>query len=179
MLDIFIPEDELFDSEKRIFKKTKSITLHMEHSLVSLYKWEAKFHKPFLESEKDPFEMLMYFECMVTNKNVDPVYLTVLSEKDIKTIDSYINESMTATTIQNASHTTGKREIWTAELIYYYMIMYGIPFECQKWHLNQLLMLIRVCTIKNSPEEKMTKEEIMKQNKRLNQERLKKFNTTG
>ena len=178
MLDIFIPENELYDSERRVFIKIKPVTLRMEHSLVSLYKWEAKFHKPFLESDKTPAEMLEYFKCMTVNKNLDPVYFNFLTSDDVLMIDSYMNESMTATTISNVPN-KGKGETWTAELIYYYMIVNGIPIECQKWHLNQLFTLIRVCSVKNGPQEKMSKSEIMRQNKELNAARLKKYNTKG
>lgn len=179
MLDIFIPENEVYNSEEEKIKQIKSTVLHMEHSLVSLYKWEAKFRKPFLESEKSPYEMLEYFKCMTINKNLDPVYFDLLTKNDIIAIDSYINDPMTATTITNAPRKPGQKESWTAELIYYYMIANGIPFECQKWHLNQLFMLMNVCSIKNSPQEKMSKEEIMRRNRELNEARKKKFNTKG
>lgn len=178
MLEIKVKETEQFDEEKNEFFKTKSQTLKLEHSLVSVSKWESKWHKPFLSStEKSNEEIFDYIRCMTINQ-VDPLVYFALSQENIDAIQRYIDDPMTATTIKEMP---GKRnnEIVTSELIYYWMVALEIPFECEKWHLNRLLMLIKVCNIKNQPAKNMSKREIYNQNRMLNAARKKKFHTKG
>ena len=152
----------------------------MEHSLVSLSKWESKWKKAFLsKKEKTYEETIDYIRCMTVTQNVDPDVYKYLSAENIKQINEYINDPMTATTFSESKQSGGNHEILTAEVIYYYMIASNIPFECQKWHLNKLLTLIRVCSIKNQPPKKMGREELLKRNNALNAARRKKFNTKG
>lgn len=180
MLEIVIPEKELWDESKEEFTYTKAQTLRMEHSLVSLSKWESKWKKAFLsKKEKTYEETIDYIRCMTVTQNVDPDVYKYLSAENIKQINEYINDPMTATTFSENKQTGGNHEILTAEVIYYYMIASNIPFECQKWHLNKLLTLIRVCSIKNQPPKKMGREELLKRNNALNAARRKKFNTKG
>ena len=180
MLEIVIPEKELWDEAKEEFTHTKAQTLRMEHSLVSLSKWESKWKKAFLsKKEKTYEETIDYIRCMTVTQNVDPDVYKYLSAENIKQINEYINDPMTATTFSENKQTGGNHEILTAEVIYYYMIASNIPFECQKWHLNKLLTLIRVCGIKNQPPKKMGREELLKRNNALNAARRKKFNTKG
>lgn len=182
MLRITIPTKEYWDAGKEEFVTIKGQTLQLEHSLVSLSKWESKWGKPFIaNSKKDDKtyeELLDYIRCMTLTQNVNPdVYLNITPEI-IEEIRDYIDAPMTATTFNDRS-AAGSREIITAEIIYYWMITLNVPFECQKWHLNRLLALIKVCSIKNAPSKKMSKSEILSRNRALNAARLKKFNTKG
>jgi hypothetical protein len=179
MLIITIPATELFNDDTQEFIQTKEQTLQLEHSLVSLSKWESKWHKPFLSKEKKTVaETLDYVKCMTITQNVDPDVYNRLSGENITTINNYIDAPMTATTFSN-TNTSRSREIITSELIYYWMISLNIPMECQKWHLNRLLTLIRVCNVKNTPPKKMSGKEIMNRNAALNAARRKKLNSKG
>lgn len=180
MLEIVIHGGEFFDDGSGRFIQVKDQTLKLEHSLVSLSKWEAKWHKAFLSREaKTVEESVDYIRCMTITQNVNPdVYLAV-TPQILKEVSAYIDASMTATTFPPDSKGRGSREIITAEIIYYWMICENIPFECQKWHLSRLLTLINVCRVKNAPQKKMSRKEIMTRNRALNAARRKKFNTRG
>ncbi|MCF8018194.1 MAG: hypothetical protein K9L62_02225 [Vallitaleaceae bacterium] len=179
MLTITIPEIELFDDVKQEFTSSKAQTIQLEHSLVSLSKWESKWLKPFLSKEKKTAtESIDYIKCMTITQKVDPEVYQYLPKKILDEVSDYIDAPMTATTIKSEK-TNGSREIVTSELIYYWMIALNIPFECQKWHLNRLLTLINVCDIKTRPPKKMNKKEIINRNKALNAARRKSANTTG
>lgn len=180
MLQLTIPASEQWDEAKQEFVNTKEQTLQLEHSLISLSNWESKWHKPFLSSKNlSVEEILDYIRCMTVNKNVDPNAYTSLSQDDINKVTDYINAPMTATTFSEDRTSRPNREIITAELIYYWMIALNIPVEFQKWHLNRLLTLIRVCNIKNSPPKKMSRREIMSRNAALNAARRKQLNSRG
>lgn len=179
MLEIKIPESESFDNEKQEFIKLKEVTLQLEHSLISISKWESKWNKPFLDNknEKTSEETLDYVKCMTINKVDDSVYFR-LTQADMNEISRYITASMTATTFLKTQKSVS-REVITNEIIYYWMISLNIPFECEKWHLNRLLTLIQVCSIKNSPKKKMSKAEIMARNRELNAQRKMHIGTKG
>lgn len=180
MLQITIPSTELWDERKEEFVYVKEKTLQLEHSLVSLSKWESKWNKSFLSSsDKTNEETIDYIRCMTITQNVDPEVYTRLKNNVIKQIYDYINAPMTATVISDTKRGGSSREVITSELIYYWMIALNIPFECQKWHLNRLLTLIRVCEIKNTPPKSMNRREIMNRNAALNAARRKQFNTKG
>lgn len=181
MLLITIPAEEQWDESKEEFVVSgKEQTLQLEHSLVSLSKWESKWCKPFLSKEKMTEEETMdYIKFMTLTQNVDPEVYTRLTDKHIERIKNYISAPMTATTFSGDDASKGGREIVTAELIYYWMIALNIPFECQKWHLNRLLTLVRVCNIKNSPPKRRSKKELASRNTALNAARRKKLNTRG
>ena len=180
MLQIEVPAGEFWDSKKERFLTTKPITLTLEHSLVSLSKWEAKWCKPFLVKDppKTSEETIDYIKCMTLTQNVDPRVYSSLSEDNLEKIRRYIEAPMTATTI-NSRESSHNREIITSELIYYWMIALNIPFECQKWHLNRLLMLINVCNVKNRPPKKMSANQLMSRNAALNAARRKRLNSKG
>lgn len=179
MLKITTPDVEFYDEEKNEFSYIKGRTLRLEHSLISISKWESKWCKPFLEkNEKTNEEIIDYIKCMTLNEVPDEVYKT-LSKQNIEDIEKYINSPMTATTINSLNQKNGKREKITSELIYCWMVMLNIPFECEKWHLNRLLMLIQVCNIKNQPPKKMGKKEQLKRYADLNNARKKALNTRG
>ena len=180
MLRITIPAEEFWDEVNEEFIYTKEQTLQLEHSLVSLSKWESKWCKAFLTKQEKTFEeTLDYIKCMTITQNVDPEVYNYLTNKNIEEINNYINAPMTATYFSDDKTVKPSREQITAELIYYWMIALNIPFECQKWHLNRLLTLIKVCNIKNQPPKKRSRKEIMSRNAALNAARRKRLNTKG
>lgn len=180
MLQIVIPGQELWDEQKQEFINTKEQVLQLEHSLISLSKWEAKWCKVFLSrQEKTQEETIDYIKCMTITPNVDPEVYNNLTRENIKEIEDYIAAPMTATYFSSDNAGKSSREQVTSELIYYWMIALNIPFECQKWHLNRLLTLIKVCNIKNQPPKKMSKREIMSRNAALNAARRQQLNTKG
>ena len=180
MLRIVIPEGQLFDEKTEEFIYTKQQTLQLEHSLVSLSKWESKWHKPFLgKDDKSLEETIDYIKCMTLTPNIDPNVYKFLTKENIKDINDYIGDSMTATTFNDINSKGRSREIITSELIYYWMVSFNIPFECQKWHINRLITLIRICIIKNQSSKKMSKSEIMSRNAAINAARRKQLNSKG
>ena len=180
MLQITVPGVELWDEGAQEFIYSKEQTLQLEHSLISLSKWESKWCKPYLDKKEKTYEEIMdYIRCMTLTPNVKPEVYKCLTEDNIKDIENYINAPMTATYISEDKHGRGNREIVTSELIYYWMISLQIPIEFQKWHLNRLLTLIRVCNIKNAPPKKMSKRAIMSRNSALNASRRKRLHTRG
>lgn len=182
MLYITVPEAEYFVESTSSFVHIKEQKLQLEHSLVSISKWEAKWHKPFLSKEpKTTEETIDYIRCMTITPNVDPMVYAGLSKDNIEDINAYIENPMTATWFnkENLPKGRGSEEIVTSEIIYYWMIALQIPPEYQKWHLNRLLTLIQVCNIKNQPPKKMKKSEIIERNKRLNAARRAKYNSKG
>ena len=180
MLEITIPAIELWDEEKQEFINKKEQTLQLEHSLVSLSKWESKWCKSFLYTKEKTFEeTLDYIKCMTITQNISDDVYARLTNKNIEDINNYIAAPMTATVFYDNKNQGGKNETITAELIYYWMISLNIPFECQKWHLNKLITLIRVCNVKNTPPKKMSKRELMSRNASLNAARRKQLNTRG
>ena len=178
-----VPSIEMWDEANNQFFYTKSIketTLCLEHSLISLAKWESKWCKPFLsKQEKTTEETIDYIKCMTLNKNVDDEVYNHLTRDNVEMINKYISAPMTATYFSKEPGSKGGRETITNELIYYWMIALTIPVEFEKWHLNRLLTLIRVCNIKNQPAKKMSKRDIMSRNAALNAARRQQMNTPG
>lgn len=187
MLQITIPQREYFDDSTQEFVYTKGFTLNLEHSLISISKWESKWKKPFLNSKDRTYEeSLDYVRCMSLNSNIDDESLKQLRKEDFDKITAYIDDKCTATWFnednigKGQGRSRGNRgQTITSELIYYWMITYEIPFECQKWHLNRLLTLIRICDVKNTPSKKMKKKDIRASNRALNEARKAKMGTRG
>lgn len=185
MLKITVPSSQIgekFDESKNEFIPimSKKQTLQLEHSLVSLSKWEAKWRKPFLSKEKRTSEEFIdYVRCMTLTQNVDASIYKALTPQLLSEVSAYIDASMTATSFPNRGNRQTSSEFITSELIYYWMVSYRIPFECQKWHLSRLLTLINVCNVKNAPQKKMSRQEIMSRNRALNAARRKKHKTRG
>ena len=181
MLTIIVPETEIYNEATNEFVYSKETTLRLEHSLVSISKWESKWKKPFLSKEKKTREeYLDYIKCMTTTQNIpDSIYLC-LSSENYKAIGDYIEDTKSATWFSDRTNKPSS-EIITSEVIYYWMTAFNIPFECQKWHLNRLLTLIKICSIKNQAEgsKKMSRSAIMKQNAALNKARRAKTGSRG
>lgn len=179
MLRITVPPSEIWDEEKEEFVVIgKEQKLQLEHSLVSISKWESKWCKSFFTTrDKTNEEILDYIKHMTLTQNVPSYVYQNLTFENISEIKAYIEAPMTATVFMHNEERS--RDTITTELIYYWMISLNIPFECQKWHINRLLTLIRVCSLKNTPPKKMSDREIMRRNRELNELRKKKWNTKG
>lgn len=181
MLNITIPAVEQYDEVKQEFvtsKKEQVLTL--EHSLVSISKWECKWNKAFLTNRSKTYEeMIDYFRCMTITQNVDVSVYKFIDKNIFGQIRQYMDLPMTAVKFHDFNSDSHVRDTMTAEIIYYKMLNYGIPFECQKWHLNRLLALIRVCDIKSTPHKKMSMKEIATRNSALNEQRRKQLNSRG
>lgn len=179
MLKITIPAIEQYDEVNEEFIYFKETSLQLEHSLVSLSKWESKWCKPFLtKDDKTIEETIDYIRCMTITQNIDNDAYKNLTNQNLTDVREYLEAAMTATTINNDNKATNK-EVITSEIIYYWMITLNIPFECQKWHLNRLLTLINVCNIKASPPKKMGKKELLSRNTSVNEARKRALNTKG
>ncbi len=180
MLQITIPSIELWDESKEEYVYMKERTLQLEHSLVSLSKWESKWCKSFISNKNITEEETMdYIRCMTLTQNVPKEVYDYMPDSIIEQITAYINAPMTATYFSKIDNSKSSREPITSELIYYWMIALNIPFECQKWHLNRLLTLIRVCSIKNTPPKKMGKRAVMSRNSALNAARRQQLGSRG
>ncbi len=179
-LTIVVPAKEFYDPQKNRFISIKEQKLTLEHSLLSISKWEMKWHKAYLSREpKTDEENIDYIRCMCLVEPNDPNFHLALTQKNIKAIADYISDPMTATTF-NKQNQRPSREIITNELIYFWMSNFGIPFDpCQKWHLNRLMTLIEVASIKNQPPKKMSKKDILSRNSALNAQRRARYGTKG
>lgn len=181
MLTLVIPSIEQYDEEKNEFFKTKAQTLQLEHSLVSLSKWESKWCRPFLgKDEKTIDETVDYIRCMTISQNVTPDTYNYLTNSHLQQVRTYIEAPMTATTFSKQDGSGPiNREIVTAEIVYYWMVAFNIPFECQKWHLNRLFTLINVCNLKANPPKKMSGKETMSRNRAINEARKQQMKSKG
>jgi hypothetical protein len=180
MLEVAVQAQDLFNEETMEFIKTPAFTLKLEHSLISISKWESKWHKSFIDNLKKASseEILYYIKCMTLNNVPDDNIYKALSNENIQDIVDYINDPMTASTV-NERPSRGGGSFITSELVYYWMTMFHIPFECEKWHFNRLMMLIKICNAKNQPPKKMGKGAIMNRNKALNEARRAQLNSKG
>ena len=182
MLTITVPASEIYNEERNEFFTCRETELRLEHSLVSISKWESKWKKPFINNKKmSHAELIDYVKCMTITQNVPEDIYYCLSPGNLQAIGDYIQDTMTATWF-NERNQKPNTEVITSELIYYWMTAFNIPWECQKWHLNRLLTLIRICSIKNQSGNKknnMSKGAIMRENAALNKARRAKYNSKG
>ena len=187
MLEIKVDSREWYNERTKEFLTIPGVTLQLEHSLISISKWEAKWHKPFIQSSDhlNRDEIIDYIKCMtISPGNVNNDVYMSLSQKNVNDIIEYIKNPMTATWFKEDKSKPKSREIITSELIYYWMVALQIPFECQKWHLNRLLTLIRVCNAKNEESapknnKKLSQRDLMSRNRALNAQRKAKLHTKG
>jgi hypothetical protein len=179
MLRLSIATSEAYDEAAGEFVSAEVEEILLEHSLVSLSKWESKWEVPFLDSTQKTNEQVLDYVRMMFSGDDFPEHLVKHFTKiHFGLINDYINAKMSATWIAEQP-AKGAREIITAELIYYWMIALGIPFECQNWHLSRLLMLIKVCNIKNSPKKKMNSQNLAARHRELNAQRRAETGSRG
>jgi len=181
MLTLTIAGTELYDEATETFVEgIGDVELELEHSLLSVSKWESKYQKPFLSSEKKSLdEILYYVESMIVTPNYPNDIAERLSQSDMVKINDYIESSESATTFGIMPERRGRGEVITSELIYYWMVAFQIPFECEFWHLNRLFSLIRICNIKNAPPKKMGRSEVAKTYQEINAQRKAQLGTSG
>ena len=179
MLKLHIESRDFYDDDKGEFITVPGLDLTLEHSLYTISKWESRWMKPFLsKTERTDDEMLDYILCMDITGNLKMSNILNITTTDLNRITQYINAKMTATTISDNDKSNSK-EIVTSELIYYWMIALQIPLECEHWHINRLITLIKICNIKNSPKKKQNTQAAMAEQRRLNKERRMQHNSTG
>jgi hypothetical protein len=180
MLKIIVEGTEYFNEETETFETVGDVELELEHSLISLSKWESKYQKPFLTNvSKKPEEIFYYIECMIITPIFPRGIIDRLTQKNLDQINAYIESKESATTFGSMPERKGRGEIITAELIYYWMVAFNIPFETEIWHLNRLFALIRICNIKNSKPKKMSRNELAARNRELNEQRKALYKTSG
>lgn len=180
MLKLILLGEELFNEETSEFSTLGDIVLELEHSLISLSKWESKHEKPFLTlAEKSADEIISYIECMIISPEVSPEVFSRFTQENLDQVNEYIDSKQNATTFGDMPEQKGKGETITAELIYYWMVAFNIPFECERWHLNRLFALIRVCNVKNQKPKKMSRAELAQRNRQLNAERRAATGSAG
>lgn len=175
MLRIYVPKCELWDEVHEEFIRTKAYTLRLEHSLVSISKWEAKHHISFFVTKLSGELLLSYIKCMTLNPDApDNVYMA-LTNANLKAILDYINDPMTASKVSADVTRVGRDDYVTSELVYYWMTKYNIPAEYEKWHINRLIMLIRICIEKEKPPKKMTQAELYARHAAINARNKARF----
>lgn len=182
MFKLVLPAKEVFDETQNRFVQFREQVLQLEHSLISVSKWEANWEQSFLDEKSLTVEQTVdYVKCMTINPNVNPEVYSRLTNEDLDKVEQYIERKMTATTFGKLPNENpgAKHKIVTSEIIYQWMIRYHIPFECQKWHLNRLLTLIQVCNLETQPQKKMSRKEIYAQNRAINNQRRAKYKTRG
>jgi hypothetical protein len=184
VLVLEIGATEGFDNKTQTFVKVGGVRVEMEHSLFSLSKWEQIWEKPFLDpGGRTAEETISYIREMILTPDVPEEVFQRITNDDVKAVNAYINRKMTATTFNEAT-TPGSgpktaREIVTAEVMYYWLVALNIPFECQYWHLERLITLVRVINLKQQPPKKMSRRDIAEQQRKLNAERRAKMGTSG
>lgn len=180
MLKLVIDEEEFFDPRTEEFSMGGGFEIELEHSLVSLSKWESQTKKSFLSKEsKSREELLLYVRAMIISPTYPSDVTDRLTQENIDKIQAYIESPESATTFGNMPQTRGPGETITSELIYYWMVAFNIPLECEFWHLNRLFSLIRICNLKNSKPKKLSHRELAERNRRINEERKAKYQTRG
>lgn len=180
MLKIYMESIECLNEATMKFVTIPARAARFEHSLLSISKWESKYHKKFLGSDKTVAELQDYI-CTMCLDDIDPIYISTMSAKNMELIEKYIEDSMTATTFSAETNRTAglNREVFTSEVIYYYMFTFGIPKECEKWHINRLLTLLKIFSIKNQDPKKPNKKDIFARNRAINAANRARYHSKG
>lgn len=185
MYKVTIASKELWDEVNQVFTYPKGKTIELEHSLLSISKWESKWKKPFMvnfDRQRQEYtyeELIDYIRCMTITSNVDPNAYYSLTKKQVDDIYNYVDEQMTAAWFKDDNTPSNSTRQVTADLVYYWMTIYNIPFECQKWHFSRLMALIKICSIESQPKKKMSQRDILSQYDAINSARLRKYHTKG
>lgn len=180
MLKLIVKGTETYDQKSNTFSEVGGFEVQLEHSLLSLSKWESKFQKPFLSNEKmNTEEVVYYIMCMVVGEEITKEMATETARQFPEEINTYINSSQSATTFGKMPQKQINGEVITSELIYYWMVAFTITFETEHWHLNRLFSLIRICNEKNEKPKKLSRTEIAMRNKELNDKRRAELGTRG
>lgn len=180
MLILTVGVTDVYDEQTQTFESRGGVELQLEHSLVSLSKWESDHEKAFLgKGEKTREEVLDYIRCMTIGPNPPGDFLERLSKENFDVINAYIDRKMTATWFSEQPGAPKSSEVITSELIYYWMTVFQIPFDCETWHLNRLFTLIRICNVKQAKPKKMSRAEIAQRNRELNSQRRAQLGTKG
>lgn len=184
MIQLEIEGSEFFNETKQEFYYTNPCVVMLEHSLLSVAKWESKWKKPFLSSRKDDVltnaALYDYFRCMEVEPCIESMWPVSLSPSQYQKLLKYIDEEQTATKFYSyKKDKTLSRQTITSELIYYWMASLNIPFECERWHLSRLLTLIHIASVKGQTGKKMTQKETMQMYAELNEKRKRQYNTRG
>lgn len=178
MLEIYVEGETFWNEELQEFYDMAPKTFHFEYSLAAISKWEMKWHIPYLtEDTKTQEQVRDFIRCMCLDEEPpDELHLAILSTRYAEEFNAYTKDPMTATTIKSVdkfpSHS--RNNIQTNELIYHLMTVNNIPFECDKWHFNRLMTLIRVCNEQNGEKKPMTKRETLEYQAALNKARRAK-----
>jgi hypothetical protein len=176
MLSITVAPVKILDNKTGQEVEILGGRLCLEHSLLSISKWEEKTHKPFFSQEEMAAEDLLYYiECMTVNDVDKSIYLA-LTNSDISEIVEYMKDTHTATWFSKNSMpkpATTSSEAMTSELIYYYMSQVQLPIEMERWNINRLFVILRIAAIKSQPPKKMDRRTAAKSNAALNRARLK------
>lgn len=182
MLTVHIPDVELFNNATGEFSYAKGGTLTLEHSLVAVHEWESKWKKPYLsQKKKTREESVDYIRCMIVEGHVDDEALRAIPNDVMTTVDNYIHDPMTATIIhsEGQSSNSSNGTFTTAEIIYWQMTVLNIPIVFETRHLNKLLTLIKICSIKNGKPKMLSKQERYERNRKINEQNKKRYNTKG
>lgn len=180
MLTIEVQGKEVYNDDLNEFIQIPSTKLRLEHSLVSISKWESKWKVPFLgKEEKTPEQVLDYVKIMTITQNVDPIVYAGLTKEHMKKINEYIADPMTATWFSEKDKKPNNGRVVTSELIYYWMIALNIPIEFQKWHFNKLMTLIQVCNEEQQPKKELSKKDLYARNRNINAARKAALHSRG
>jgi hypothetical protein len=180
MLTITVLGEEHWDQENEKFVYPDSFKLELEHSLVSLSKWESKWEVPFLGEKPKTTEMVLdYIECMILTPDPPADWISKLSKENIEEITAYFDSKQSATWFNDHHPEPKTGETITSELVYYWLDICDIDWQAQYWHLNRLLTLVKIHTVKQAKPKPMSRSEMLRRRRALNKQRLKEMEEGG
>ena len=180
MLTIYVGATEHFDEKTREFSYVGGTPIQLEYSLAILSKWESKFNKPFLGPQKKTREeTISFIQEMIITPEISPDIINEFTLQNFKDVNAYMESKQTATWFSDTPEPKTSREVITAELIYYWLVTFNIPWEAQHWHLNKLFTLIKVFNAKSEKPKKMTPGQAAARRRELNEQRKQQYKTAG